>query len=86
MVNKEQQQKDGFGLPSTDVRKKDNALLEAARIADKMAKWYAEFGPFKEVPILEEVIVEEPKGPTEEELKAKKVKELEDALAEAKEA
>jgi len=56
-MNKEAKQKDGFGLPSTDVRKKDNALVEAARIADKMAKWYAEFGPFKETPVIEEVVV-----------------------------
>ena len=71
MVNKEAKQKDGFGLPSTDVRKKDNALIEAARIKDKKAKFYAEFGPFKG-PIEEVLVVEieEPKGPTEEELKA----------------
>jgi hypothetical protein len=50
MVNKEQKTKDGFGLPSTEPNKKENALIEAARIADKMAKWYAEFGPFKEAP------------------------------------
>ena len=98
MVNKEQKQKDGFGLPSTDVRKKDNALIEAARIADKIAKWKAEFE--KVIPkvvvvspndILEEIKVEEPKGPTKEELKviealkvkAAKVAELKKALAEA---
>ena len=44
LVNKEAKQKDGFGLPSTDIRKKDNALIEAARIKDKIAKWVAEFG------------------------------------------
>ena len=74
MVNKEKQEVDGFGLPSTDVRKKDNALIEAARYADKVAKWYAEF-PIdistdivdKEVEIVE---IEEPKGPSKEELEA----------------
>ena len=99
IMNKEAKQKDGFGLPSTDIRKKDNALVEAARIADKMAKWYAEFGPFKEVPKIEDVVIEEPKGPSEAELKAiedekkaileakaAKVKELKAALAEAEKA
>ena len=87
MVNKEQKQKDGFGLPSTDVRKKDNALVEAARIADKMAKWKAEF---IDVPVVgkgtlnyeePEEVIEESKGPTKEELKALEVKEAKIKLA-----
>ena len=73
MANKEAKQKDGFGLPSTDVRKKDNALMEAARIADKMAKWYAEFGPFKDVPKIEEVVELYEDVAKEAELAAKKL-------------
>ena len=85
------------------TREKDKALEEAARIADKIAKWKAEFEKVIPKAVVEEVaeIIEE--GPTEEELKviedklfakniaeakakADKVKELEKALAEAKEA
>ena len=76
MVNSEKQTKDGFGLPSTDVRKKDNALIEAARIADKIAKWKAEF---------EKVIPKEVVAVSEKEVADKhnadiKAKELADKL------
>ena len=57
MVNKEAKQKDGFGLPSTDKRKKDNALIEAARIADKIAKWNAEFVDV--IKVVKEAVVKE---------------------------
>ena len=85
MVNKEAKQKDGFGLPSTDVRKKDNALIEAARIADKIAKWKAEFEAVIPKPkaVLEEAI-EEPKGPTDEELEAIEKAKKDEAEAKAK--
>ena len=94
MVNKEQKQKDGFGLPSTDVRKKDNKLEVEAAIKDMVAKWNAYQESLKEpivIETVEEPVVEEPKGPTKEELKviealkvkAAKVAELKKALAEA---
>ena len=57
MVNKEKQTVDGFGLPSTDKRKKDNALIEAARIADKIAKWNAEFVDV--IKVVKEAVVKE---------------------------
>ena len=99
MVNKEQKQKDGFGLPSTDVRKKDNKLEVEAAIKDMVAKWNAYQESLKE-PVVKEVVEEiiEPvvKVATEKELKAledekkailkakaDKVAELKKALAEA---
>ena len=82
MVNKEKQTVDGFGLPSTDKRKKDNALIEAARIADKIAKWKAEFDvviPKEKGPLGPDPAVEEAKLKAIED--AKKIKEAADKAA-----
>ena len=83
MVNKEAKQKDGFGLPSTDKRPKDNALELDAAIKDMVAKWnaYQESLIVKPKKVVEEVI----EGPTEEaKAEAKKLDDLADKLAKEK--